>query len=283
MAVLTDVTNATKKATTKGAALHPSYRKVKAGVDILYYGGMVLLDGGYGIMASGVAQGHLRVVGRAVGSPPGTGQASPETSVDNSGGAVGDKQVLVEAGIFSLANDAGVGALVDADFGEICYLADDQTVSRHSNKGNYPVAGYFLGLDPETSRPWVAIGLGAEDRPRFLTLLAGADLSAAANKFKAVKQDGAGAVVLSAAAADRHRGILVNTPANGAAARVCVWGPCPMKSSTGAGFAVGVDLTAEADAELVAAASTNRTVGYSLEAAAAGETKMGFVQPGYQP
>jgi hypothetical protein len=281
MTALSATTTGTKKSTSRGGVLTPSYLTCQViASEICYYGGMGLLDGGYVKAATGTAEGHLRAVGRFVGTPPTGGQDSPETDVDNSDGSSGDKEVLVETGIFSMVNDTGDNALADADFGTVCYLKDDQTVSKSSNNHNYAVAGLFLGLDPDNSRPWVAIGLSDGQLPRIMVLPANADLSALQYTIVKLANDTGVAEVASATAGtDVVVGVLVNAPTAGKPARVVTHGPAPLKAVAG-GYTAGAQLAAGAAGAADAAAAAEYFVGHALETAGASATKMCWVQPG---
>lgn len=82
---------------------------------ICYAGGIAVIDAGY------AAPGRTATGLIAVGT-------FAET-VDNSGGAAGDKSVQVTPGVFGpFANSAGGDAVVAASVGAACYIVDDQTV-----------------------------------------------------------------------------------------------------------------------------------------------------------
>jgi hypothetical protein len=95
-----------------------------------------------------------------------------------------------------------------------------------------------------------------------ISLLAGADLSAA--QFKAVKVDNAGAAVL-AAAGDFAIGVLQNAPASGQAATIRVSGKS--KFAGDAAVAAGAKVTSSADGQIVTATvATDNVLGVCLEA-----------------
>ena len=83
----------------------------------IYAGALVMIDGGYA--KPGATAANKKFWGRA------------EEYCDNSGGAAGDKSVLVRRGVaFLWANAAGAGAIAQAEVGSNCYIADDQTVTK---------------------------------------------------------------------------------------------------------------------------------------------------------
>jgi hypothetical protein len=281
MTALAATTTGTKKSLASPATLTPVYLTCKVAASVLcYYGGMGVLDAGYVKPATGSAQGHLRVVGKFKGTPDSGGQDTPETNVDNSSGSAGDKEVSVEAGIFSLVNDTGDNALAQADFGTVCYLKDDQTVSKSSGNHNYPVAGMFLGLDPDTSRPWVAIGLSDGQLPRIMVLPANADLSALQyTVVKLANDTGVAEIASATAGTDVAVGVLVNAPTAGKPARVVTHGPAPLKAVAG-GYTAAAQLAPDTGGAASAASAGEYFVGHALETAGASATKMCWVQPG---
>lgn len=97
------------------------------------------------VLAAGYAEGgkvalQLKAVGRA------------NESVDNTGGAAGAKTVLVERGVFLVANDA---TITQADVGNACYIVDDQTVAKADGAGTRSPAGTIRGV--EAGGVWVEI------------------------------------------------------------------------------------------------------------------------------
>lgn len=100
---------------------------------------------------------------------------------------------------------------------------------------------------------------------------AGADLSAAANQYKIVKQDANGDIVLCSAVTDLPLGVLQNKPKLGEAAIVRVVGVTKIQAD--AALAIGAQLSTSADAQAkaasVAAGSTEYILARALEAAAA--------------
>ena len=105
----------------------------------IYAGSLVMADGGYA--KPGAEAAGKVALGRA------------EEQADNSSGSAGDKRVTVRRGVFRWANSAGADAIGDADVGNDCYIADDQTVSKTSNSDARSKAGKVLGV--EANGVWV--------------------------------------------------------------------------------------------------------------------------------
>jgi hypothetical protein len=210
-------------------------------------GGMVAVDtSGNAVKAVAAsatpsAAGYgLKIVGRC------------EETADNSSGAAGDIKVKVRRGVFELETEAGTGiAVTAADVGELCYLVDDQTVSRDSNLGLRPEAGVVVGL--EGGKVFVELGM----RPRLheLRVLSNGDLSAAGNQFKYVKLNSSGKVVLSGAG-ENAVGVLQNTPNTNQVAVVKTYGLTKVR--LGADLAQGDILASDASGKAKAAV-TGRT------------------------
>jgi hypothetical protein len=103
-------------------------QRVELGTDIVYAGGMVGRLS-TGLCTAATATAGLRVIGVAM------------ETVDNS---AGDSGVFcdIERGAFWLANSADGDAILDDHIGEVCYAADDATVScLPGTAGIYPIAG----------------------------------------------------------------------------------------------------------------------------------------------
>lgn len=71
--------------------------------------------------------------------------------VDNSAGANGDLDCLVEKGVFGMINDAN--AVTQADIGHVCYVVDDQTVADET-EGSAIIAGIVDSIDV-SGKIWV--------------------------------------------------------------------------------------------------------------------------------
>jgi hypothetical protein len=102
---------------------------------IIYQGAVVAVNTS-GYVVPGAADPTLKVLGWSRGR------------IDNSAGAAGAEKVPICRKPIRLANSgAGVDALTNADVGEYCYLADDQTAARTSAGGDRPVAGRVAHVD----------------------------------------------------------------------------------------------------------------------------------------
>jgi hypothetical protein len=106
----------------------------------IYAGSIVVLDTN-GWAKPGVTATGLICVGVA------------QETVDNTSGASGDLYVLVEQGVFRLANGESV---TKTAIGDLAYITDDQTVAAVSTGKS--VAGYFVDVD--TLGVWVKIEAG---------------------------------------------------------------------------------------------------------------------------
>lgn len=100
---------------------------------------------------------------------------------------------------------------------------------------------------------------------------AGEDLSAAAAKFKFVKLDSSGDVVLPTGATDVPIGVLLNSPASGATAEVGMVGIFKVNSDAALsiGALIGTSADGQADAKTAGTDTTEYVVGRVLEASGA--------------
>lgn len=102
-----------------------------------YQGGMVQIDAtGFGVAAGAV------VANRTVGVC-----RSNILDSDNTGGADGAKTIEVERGVFQFANSAAGDLIALTEYGQPCYVVDDQTVAKTNNAGARPQAGIVRGVD----------------------------------------------------------------------------------------------------------------------------------------
>jgi hypothetical protein len=99
------------------------------------------------------------------------------------------------------------------------------------------------------------------------TFVAGESLAAAQFKFVTLESDGQ--VDLADSAGENCIGILLNSPASGAAATVALTGKVMVTS--GGTIAAGAAVATDASGDAVTAASTNIIMGYALEAAVDGQ------------
>lgn len=104
-----------------------------------------------------------------------------------------------------------------------------------------------------------------------ITLVAGADLSAAQYKF--VKMDGSGQAVAVSGVTDRPIGVLQNAPLSGQECEVLIVGGTKVKAggTIDEGSVVGVDTDGDAVAKTVGTDVTHYILGTALTAGASGE------------
>ena len=103
----------------------------------IYAGALVVSKGGYAAPGEKAASGIV-YLGRA------------EEHVDNSGGAAGDKSVLVRRGrAFKWANAGGAGAVRQAEVGSAAYILDDQTVTKTATGATKTDPAVVLGVDSD--------------------------------------------------------------------------------------------------------------------------------------
>ncbi|MDX2094355.1 MAG: hypothetical protein SFW64_00185 [Alphaproteobacteria bacterium] len=100
----------------------------------IYQGALVAIDAN-GRAVPGSTATTLKGVGRA------------EETIDNIGGAAGDKSISVRRGIFQYVNSAGGDLIAAKDIGASCYMVDDQTVALTSAAGTRSVAGIIHDVD----------------------------------------------------------------------------------------------------------------------------------------
>jgi len=106
---------------------------VAAGAKI--YAGALVVANATGYAAPGSTALNLTYLGRA------------EEQVDNTGGADGDKTVLVRRlKAFKFAN-SGTDAVDQSMLGKTCYIVDDETVSKTDGAGTQSAAGTVLAVD----------------------------------------------------------------------------------------------------------------------------------------
>jgi len=92
--------------------------------------------GGLAVLNAGVAEPGSTATGLvAVGRF--------EETVDNTGGAAGDKTVKVSRGVFRFANSAAADEITAAEIGSDCYIVDDETVAKTDGTGTRSVAAMF--------------------------------------------------------------------------------------------------------------------------------------------
>jgi hypothetical protein len=111
--------------------------------------------------------------------------------------------------------------------------------------------------------------MATEERIERVTAVAGGDLSAAANLFKACKLDASGNVVAIAAITDAPYGILQDVGPTGRALPVAVGGIA--KAKAGGTIAAGAQVAVKADGTLQTAVATQYVVGTARYAAVSGD------------
>lgn len=106
------------------------------------YAGSIAAVNASGYVTKGAASTTLKYIGRF------------EEQVDNSAGNAGDKSIRVRRGQAFKWKNSGTSAIVQADLGNICYIEDDQTVSKTDQAGTLSPAGVVVGV--ESDGIWVA-------------------------------------------------------------------------------------------------------------------------------
>jgi len=115
---------------------------VPVAADAVIGAGKIVAADATGYATPGATATTLTYLGRA------------EEAVDNTGGADGDKTVLVRRKkAFKFANSA-TDAVTQASLGKVCYIEDDETVSGTNAGGNtQSAAGIVIGV--ESDGVWV--------------------------------------------------------------------------------------------------------------------------------
>lgn len=110
------------------------------------YGGSLVVLTAAGLAKPGATAPGLVAIGMA------------EATADNSSGASSAIQVRVRQGVFKFANSAaGVDLVAAANYGQPCYIVDDNVVALTSAAGTRSVAGIVVQVD--TDGVWVQVGL----------------------------------------------------------------------------------------------------------------------------
>ena len=113
-----------------------------AAATILYAGALVALD------AAGNA-----TPGAVATTLTGAGRASE--NVDNSAGAAGDLNILVDRGVFQFSNSAG-DPIDRTHIGGNAFIEDDEFVSATDGVGTRSIAGKIIDLDADGV--WIELG-----------------------------------------------------------------------------------------------------------------------------
>ena len=126
-----------RKTPMKVAELIP----VPAAADAVIGAGKIVVANASGYAAPGSVATGLTYLGRA------------EEAVDNTGGADGDKTVLVRRkNAFKWANH-GTDTIGQSSMGKDCYIAGDDTVAATDGTGTRSAAGKVMGI--ESDGVWV--------------------------------------------------------------------------------------------------------------------------------
>lgn len=112
----------------------PTVFELPAAVDILYAGGMAVLNSSGYIVPAGSTTGTTAVLGRI------------ERTVDNSAGSAGDLNVPILAGQFKWDNSGT--SILSTHRGQLCYAVDDESV-HISNAGGRAIAGMIMRVDSD--------------------------------------------------------------------------------------------------------------------------------------
>ncbi|MEK6744292.1 MAG: hypothetical protein AABZ15_11800 [Nitrospirota bacterium] len=99
--------------------------------------------------------------------------------VDNTLGADGAVSVLIDKGVYRFKNSAAGEAIAVSEIGNLCYVVDDETVSKTDNGGTRSIAGRIHDVD--SSGVWVEFSV----IPRTATV-GSADLDPTAIKYATV-------------------------------------------------------------------------------------------------
>lgn len=113
------------------------YREGPVAAAQLIYAGAIVCRNAAGFLVKGATATGLTGVGRA------------EARVDNSTGAAGDAQLLVQPGTFRFANSLTTDKITIADIGKACFVVDDQTVAKTSATATRSKAGVVDDVDDQ--------------------------------------------------------------------------------------------------------------------------------------
>src|SRR5574343_407533 len=130
--------------------------KIKANA-VGYKGGIVVIDS-TGYAKAGLTATGLVVIGVA------------EDDFDATGLASGALEINVRQGVFKFANSSG-DPLAIGDVGGLCYVENDQTISKTSGGATQSVAGTFVALDDDGG-VWVWLGLAPQSTSALAALAA---------------------------------------------------------------------------------------------------------------
>lgn len=103
----------------------------------IFQGAMVQIANSDGYAAAASATAANVTIGRA------------DETVDNTGGAAGDKKVKARRGVFRYGNSASGDLITRKEIGKACYVVDDQTVAKTDNSSSRPKAGIVFDVDAQ--------------------------------------------------------------------------------------------------------------------------------------
>lgn len=102
---------------------------------VLVYAGALVMRNAAGYLTKGATATGAIGVGRA------------EERVDNSAGSAGDAALRYRPGVFRFANSSSTDAITIAEIGDVCFVADDQTVAKTSGTNTRSPAGIVEDVD----------------------------------------------------------------------------------------------------------------------------------------
>jgi hypothetical protein len=109
-----------------------------------WQGGILCIDStGFGVKATAA----VGLIACGVLNP----QQAATPVLDNTSGSSGDIIARVAQGVFKFANSASADQITQADVGQLCFLVDDQTVSKTDGAGARSPAGEVMGIEGTTS------------------------------------------------------------------------------------------------------------------------------------
>lgn len=114
---------------------------VPLAANVKIFGGAMVTANATGYATPGATATTLTYLGRA------------ESCVDNTGGANGDKTVLVRRGKAFLWKNSGLDPVTQASLCKVCYIVDDETVAATTGGNTRSAAGTVIGVD--SSGVWV--------------------------------------------------------------------------------------------------------------------------------
>jgi len=224
-------------------------------------GSMVGLIGGYAVPASA-----------SCSCVAGVAQKEYDNSVAVIGHATGHISVECDQGIFKFGNSATTEALTIADVDTLCYVVDDQTVSRIKTAPSgvvRPVAGIVVQVDTAgvydatSDGVWVKIaydgGAAASDSAGELMLTAA---SFAAKQYYVGKLDSNGSVVVGTAGVP---GIGIVQTATASAAMASVRKSGVSKAVLGGVVTAGDKLASDSAGKLVVAYGSDAVIAIALQ------------------